>query len=36
MFVRQLISSVRGKVFKNCSEIHLESTKFDNQCIETG
>ena len=26
MFLRQLISSVGGKVFKNYSKIHLEST----------
>ena len=34
MFLRQLISSVGGKVFKNYSTFHLESTKFENQCIK--
>ena len=36
MFLRQLILSVGGKVFKNYSKIHLESTKFENQCIKIG
>ena len=34
--LRQLISSVGGKVFKNYSKIHLESTKFENQRIKIG
>ena len=34
MFLRQLISSVDRTVFKNYSKIHLESTKFENQCIQ--
>ena len=34
MFLRQLILSVCGKVFKNYSKTHLESTKFENQCIK--
>ena len=36
MFLRQLISSVDGKVFENFSKIYLESTKFENQCIKIG
>ena len=36
MFLRQLISSVGGKAFGNYSKIHLESTKFENQCIKIG
>ena len=34
MFLQQLVSSVSGKFFKNYSKIHLESTKFENQCIK--
>ena len=36
MFLRPLMSSVDGKVFKNYSKVHLESTKFENQCIKIG
>ena len=36
MFLRQLISSVDGTVFRNYSKIHPESTKFENQCIKIG
>ena len=36
MFLRQLVSSVGGKVFKNYFKVHLESTKFENQCIKIG
>ena len=31
-----LIPSVGGKLLKNYSKIHFESTKFGNQCIEIG
>ena len=36
MFLRQLISSLGEKVFRNYSKIDLESTKFENQCIKMG
>ena len=36
MFLRQLISTVGGKVCKNYSKIDLESTKFESQCIKIG
>ena len=36
MFLRQLIPPVGGKVFEKYSKIHLESTKFENQCIKIG
>ena len=36
MFLCQIISSVRIKVFKNYSEIHLEFVKFENQGIKIG
>ena len=36
MSLRQMISSVGGKVFKNYSKIHIESTKFENQYIKIG
>ena len=34
MYLRQLIASLGGKVSKNYSKIHPESTKFGNQCIK--
>ena len=36
MYLRQSISSVGGKVFKNYPKIHFGSTKFENQCIKIG
>ena len=34
IFLQQLISWVKGKVFKNYSKIYLESNKFGNQRIK--
>ena len=36
MFLQQLVSSVDGKILKNYSKIHFESTKFENQFIKLG
>ena len=36
IFLRQVISSVGGEIFKNYSKIHLESIKFEKQCIKIG